>query len=97
MSPPASSLTLSDVDMVRRKITTYVILVSECQMQILARRATCIATDPEMEELASGFNMTDADVEFAVAQAKEMTEQHAILESIQDEAEAMVNREVIRQ
>ncbi|KAE8770519.1 Cysteinyl-tRNA synthetase [Hordeum vulgare] len=52
--------------------------------------------DPEEEEPAPWFNMTEADAEFVVAQAKEMGKQQAILESIHDEAEVEANRELIR-
>ena len=47
--------------------------------------------------LAPGFNMEDAEAEFVVAQASEMAQHIAILESIQDEAYAETNRQFIRQ
>lgn len=56
--------------------------------------------DPEEEEAeqpAPGFNMAEAEAEFAVAQSAEMAEQQAILESIQDEAYVEANRKFIRQ
>ncbi|KAE8820360.1 Cysteinyl-tRNA synthetase [Hordeum vulgare] len=46
---------------------------------------------------APGLNMPETEVDFAVAQAKEMTEQEAILNSIRDEAEVKANRRLIRQ
>ena len=51
------------------------------------------AEQPEEELLpAVGFDMDDTMVEFAVAQAVKMVEQHAILESIQEEAYVEANR-----
>ena len=41
--------------------------------------------------------MAEAEAEFAVAQAAEMAEQQAILESIQDEAYVEANRQFFRQ
>jgi hypothetical protein len=51
--------------------------------------------EDEAEQPAPGFNMAEA--EFAVAQAAEMAEQQAILESIQDEAYVEANRAFLRQ
>ena len=48
------------------------------------------AEQPEQE--LPGFNMEQAEAEFAVAQSDEMAEQQAILESIQDEAYVEANR-----
>ncbi|KAE8770820.1 Cysteinyl-tRNA synthetase [Hordeum vulgare] len=56
--------------------------------------------DPEEDEAkqpASGFNMAEMEAEFAIAQAKEMAEQQAILKSIRDEIEVEANRELLRQ
>ncbi|KAE8808115.1 Cysteinyl-tRNA synthetase [Hordeum vulgare] len=43
----------------------------------------------------SGFNMEQAKAEFIVSQAEEMAEQHAILESIHDEAYVEAKRSFI--
>nr|XP_020158613.1 major centromere autoantigen B-like [Aegilops tauschii subsp. strangulata] len=53
------------------------------------------AEQPEQE--LSGFNMEQAEAEFAVAQSEEMAEQQAIPESIQDEAYVEANRAFLRQ
>ena len=56
--------------------------------------------DPEEDDAdkpALGFNMAEAEAEFTVAQAAEMAEQLAILESIQDEAYVEANRQFLRQ
>ena len=46
-----------------------------------------VEADPELpEQHLPGFNMEQAEAEFAVAQSDEMAKQQAILESIQDEA-----------
>ncbi|KAE8802146.1 putative LRR receptor-like serine/threonine-protein kinase [Hordeum vulgare] len=39
----------------------------------------------------------EVEAEFVVAQSKEMAKQHAILDSIRDEAEVEANRQLIRQ
>ncbi|KAE8808307.1 Cysteinyl-tRNA synthetase [Hordeum vulgare] len=44
-----------------------------------------------------GFNIKQAEAEFAIAQSKEKVEQWAILKSIQDEAYVDANRRFIRQ
>ncbi|KAE8788642.1 hypothetical protein D1007_37209 [Hordeum vulgare] len=41
--------------------------------------------------------MAEAEAALVVAQSKEMTEQHAILDSIRDEAGVKANRRLIRQ
>ena len=51
--------------------------------------------EDEAEPPEQGFNMAEA--ELAVTQAAEMTEQQAILESIQDEAYVEANRQFFRQ
>ena len=51
--------------------------------------------EDEAEQPAPGFNMAEA--EFIVAQSAEMAEQHAILESIQNEPYVEANRRFIRQ
>ncbi|KAE8775861.1 hypothetical protein D1007_51576 [Hordeum vulgare] len=43
------------------------------------------------------MSMAEEEVEFVVIQSEEMSEQHAILNSIRDEAEVEVNRRLIRQ
>ncbi|KAE8788086.1 Cysteinyl-tRNA synthetase [Hordeum vulgare] len=53
--------------------------------------------DPREDETASGFNIAEANAEFAAAQVEEMAEQHDILESIQNEVEVEANRKLIRQ
>ncbi|KAE8793656.1 Cysteinyl-tRNA synthetase [Hordeum vulgare] len=52
---------------------------------------------PEEEELpaAPGYNMDEAKPEFVVAQSAKMTEQQAILKSIQDEDYVKVDRQFI--
>lgn len=51
----------------------------------------------EEEEEDAGFAMADAEAEYEAAQAMEMAEQTAILESIEDEAYAEAHRQFIRQ
>ena len=53
------------------------------------------AEQPELQ--LSGFNMVQAEAEFAVAQYNEMAEQQAILESIQDEGYVKANQVFLRQ
>nr|XP_045090176.1 armadillo-like helical domain-containing protein 4 [Aegilops tauschii subsp. strangulata] len=52
--------------------------------------------EEEAEQPAPGFNMVEAEAEFTVAQAANMAKQHAILESIQDEAYVEANRQFLR-
>ena len=55
--------------------------------------------DPEeakAEQPASGFIMAEAEAEFAVVQATVMAEQHAILESIQNEVYVEANWQFLR-
>ncbi|KAE8810467.1 putative laccase-11 [Hordeum vulgare] len=52
--------------------------------------------EDEPEEEAPGLSMVDAEAKFVVAQSKEMAEQQAILDYIQDEAEVEANRRLIR-
>ncbi|KAE8781709.1 Cysteinyl-tRNA synthetase [Hordeum vulgare] len=53
--------------------------------------------EDEAEQPAPGFNMVVVKAKFVVAQAKEMTKQSTILESIDDEAEVEANPELLRQ
>ena len=50
----------------------------------------------EAEQQLSGFNMEQAEAEFAVAQTEEMVDQQAILEAIQNEAYVKANRAFLR-
>ncbi|KAE8773673.1 hypothetical protein D1007_54076 [Hordeum vulgare] len=50
-----------------------------------------------MEEEAPGLSMVKAHAEFVVAQSKEMAKQHAIMDSIWDEAEVEANCRLIWQ
>ncbi|KAE8781652.1 Cysteinyl-tRNA synthetase [Hordeum vulgare] len=55
------------------------------------------AEEDEEDQTPSGLNMMEADAEFAIAQAKKMAEQRAILDSIHDETEVSANRKLIGQ
>ncbi|KAE8813348.1 hypothetical protein D1007_09501 [Hordeum vulgare] len=50
-----------------------------------------------MDEEAPGLIMAEVEAELTVAQSEDMAEQHAILDSIRDEAEVEANRQLIRQ
>ncbi|KAE8772714.1 Cysteinyl-tRNA synthetase [Hordeum vulgare] len=54
------------------------------------------AQEDEVDQPSTGFNLAEADAEVTVAQAEEMAEQHAILESIQDELEVSANHDALK-
>ncbi|KAE8795549.1 Cysteinyl-tRNA synthetase [Hordeum vulgare] len=53
--------------------------------------------EDEAEQIAPRFNMTETEAEFAIVQDEEMSEQQAILESIQDEADVEDSRQFLSQ
>ncbi|KAE8786014.1 hypothetical protein D1007_40196 [Hordeum vulgare] len=53
--------------------------------------------EPKDDDDPPSFNMAEAEEEFAVAQADEMAEHQAILDSIRDDTEVEANRRLIRQ
>ncbi|KAI5021567.1 hypothetical protein ZWY2020_058297 [Hordeum vulgare] len=53
------------------------------------------AEEDEEDQPAPGLTMVEAHAEFAIAQAEEMLEQDAILDSIQDEAKVLANHMLI--
>ncbi|KAE8798532.1 hypothetical protein D1007_26208 [Hordeum vulgare] len=52
--------------------------------------------DDDPNEEAPSLSMAEAEAEFTITQSKEMTEEHAILDSIRDDAEVKANRRLIR-
>ncbi|KAE8810310.1 Cysteinyl-tRNA synthetase [Hordeum vulgare] len=68
----------------------------EGEQQPEAMEVTDLEED-EADQPATGFNMAEVEAEFIVAQAEEMAEQEAILESSQDKAYVEANRHFLQQ